>query len=599
MNREEPLNKKRIAQIARVVCVLAILAIITGCLGSRRQIDEQVSVEPDVVATAVEIGATAATAPQPTSTTLPQPPTTIKPTPLPEEVWVQWPPENPIAGSGEHIEVFRSGEYPLYVNISIEERIAISDVVARAEYLSAEMGARNVGGSYLPVVRYKFLMLEHLKGSSNSEVIVETTILEPLEWLEHQDALKTSGIVLGNHKHWYDREMVLMLLNSSRTHFSNPITDNSAIYVFAGPGNQHSDRFMVGSKENVAWFPATNGVAGSDNQQFITELLNGSASGTVSATMSLREFKQLVNRVDVRGSEQTDQTKLSECARRRYASGISSRQYEDPETLVEFAASSGAASGTVFHTSDDYGVEDWGYSIDFLTGDLGGVVVTEIIDDDEDPVNGYETRWSLNRPVPMGTYANYFKSTLSVEALIELSKSNPCFVEGEYSEMTLDELKAAQPESNDKWNITVTAPPDTVHEAFFDPGADGAAHGYEQDSYGRFEPATAEGIDFAVSKLTWQDGQVSMATTGSQTLSAHSIDFINLDGETVLSLPIDSTSAVEGVSGGYSWCVTEQPWKDGDLLMARIRLAGATGASSAGAPICLEPTATPNATSMP
>ena len=102
------------------------------------------------------------------------------------------------------------------------------------------------------------------------------------------------------------------------------------------------------------------------------------------------------------------------------------------------------------------------------------------------------------------------------------------------------------------WNIvvTVTAPAGTVAEAFVDPVAQGQA-----------VSATTTIGTFSYQGNTLR-ADLSVATVSNQT-----IDFIELDGDTRLSLAV---SAARNANGVLSWTVNKRPWESGDLLMARV-----------------------------
>ena len=54
--------------------------------------------------------------------------------------------------------------------------------------------------------------------------------------------------------------------------------------------------------------------------------------------------------------------------------------------------------------------------------------------------------------------------------------------------------------------------------------------------------------------------------------TGHILDFVELDGTVSLSLD-DVDAVVDRVNDTLSWTVAEQPWKDGDQLMVRVREA--------------------------
>ena len=126
--------------------------------------------------------------------------------------------------------------------------------------------------------------------------------------------------------------------------------------------------------------------------------------------------------------------------------------------------------------------------------------------------------------------------------------------------------------------ITVTAPDGVLHEAFFDPVADGAAVGADA-SNGQLEPASFEaggGTSTTIDSVTWESQQVRMEFSASAPPSGHHVVFIALDGTVALRLKIDdATVTVDGDGTALSWGVCSQPWEAGDKLMLRISESGA------------------------
>ena len=168
-------------------------------------------------------------------------------------------------------------------------------------------------------------------------------------------------------------------------------------------------------------------------------------------------------------------------------------------------------------------------------------------DDDTVPDNGYDHTLVLARPLPAGEY--------HVNDHMQHHDDFPCnFVPDTYS----------------KWTVTVTAPAGTVHEAFFDPVAIGAAVGADS-SNGVLKPAafTVGGASATITSLKWESGVVRMLNP-SASLAGHAIDFIALDGSVSLTLSFDNATQS---GGALTWSVADQPWQAGDLLMLRIRAA--------------------------
>ena len=121
--------------------------------------------------------------------------------------------------------------------------------------------------------------------------------------------------------------------------------------------------------------------------------------------------------------------------------------------------------------------------------------------------------------------------------------------------------------------VTVTAPPGTVHEAFFDPATTTAGVGYSAGtatSTGVLEPAgfSVRGRAITITGLTWQNGRVVLTLDrfGSW---LDGFSFIEPDGTVGLRLAeVDATK--DWAARTLTWEVSEQPWESGDELMMRM-----------------------------
>ena len=161
-----------------------------------------------------------------------------------------------------------------------------------------------------------------------------------------------------------------------------------------------------------------------------------------------------------------------------------------------------------------------------------------------------DNRVTITRPIPAGGY--------EVESHFQRVEWVPC---GYVPPPTI-------------WRYNFDSAADTLHEAFFDPVALGDAVGADGTS-GVLKPASFafDGVDAAIRRIIWNEGQVWMALSPHTTLPNHHIDFIALDGSVSLRLDFDNT--IESVDKDDEvailfWDVCVQPWQDGDLLMLRI-----------------------------
>ena len=121
------------------------------------------------------------------------------------------------------------------------------------------------------------------------------------------------------------------------------------------------------------------------------------------------------------------------------------------------------------------------------------------------------------------------------------------------------------------WTITVTAPDEVLHEAFFDPVTVGSAVAAD-DTNGVLKPASFEnsGVTTAITSIAWESSTVEMGVDPHDGLAGHHLDFIDLDGTVSLSLDV-ADATIDSTNKTLSWTVATQPWEDGDQLMLRVR----------------------------
>ena len=207
----------------------------------------------------------------------------------------------------------------------------------------------------------------------------------------------------------------------------------------------------------------------------------------------------------------------------------------------------GSAAGTeIFRQNFPSHYREPQYDRFWVTGPDAEQFQTSLDDDDTDPASGYDTIIVTARPLREGTYTFHHHWQHYSEI--------PCNVP--------DDIPS-------EWTVTVTAPSGTVHEAFFDPVAVGAAVGAD-GANGVLEPAafTVGGASATITSLKWESGVVTMELNPSASLAGHAVDFIALDGSVALTLSFDAATQS---GGSLTWSVAAQPWNAGDLLMLRVR----------------------------
>ena len=306
------------------------------------------------------------------------------------------------------------------------------------------------------------------------------------------------------------------------------------------------------------------GSAASDGSRFLLEAPDDVSArgplGTTSgqpATISISEMKALIVKLDQWREAGEGVDGYLECVRDsfvqdRYLNGYKERG-ESMKTTYDFYLDSGLPARTVMREPLPMAGKWW------IEGEDRALFAVE------------SGSLHTTRPLPTGEH-RFFSS-------YQMPESIPCNYHP-------DELRTKHENS-----VHVTAPTNTLHEAFFDPvdmdsatGAGGADGGLKPTSF-----TDESGAVTTIQRIEWESGMVELQLAGSgsgtdpQTdLADHHVDFIALDGTVALRLDFDD--AVEATDAGeltLTWGVCEQPWSAGDLLMLRISqsspdLTGAT-----------------------
>ena len=139
----------------------------------------------------------------------------------------------------------------------------------------------------------------------------------------------------------------------------------------------------------------------------------------------------------------------------------------------------------------------------------------------------------------------------------------------------------------DVFTVSVTSPPGTLHEAFFDPVTIGTTVGADATN-GVIDPDefTVGSDDYEIESIIWNDDdEVVLTLDDHVSLSGKTLYFIEPDGSIDTSLDV-SDATVNQTAATWTWSLTSAPWEDGDTLMLRIR-------NTSGRPTPVPPTATP------
>ena len=95
---------------------------------------------------------------------------------------------------------------------SLEERLLLSDVVARVRLISADGRALDGTNSYTAVLEFRFRVLEYLKGSGGAEVVAVTIDEDRYDTASAARAA-VPGMVAARDTRWDGREAIVFMLD--------------------------------------------------------------------------------------------------------------------------------------------------------------------------------------------------------------------------------------------------------------------------------------------------------------------------------------------------------------------------------------------------
>ena len=400
-----------------------------------------------------------------------------------------------------------------------------------------------VDGEYRAVQTFRFNVHEYLKGSGGSE-ITATARTFGTHGTEAQATEVARGSLAERDTSRDVHEAILFLWE--------PASNDAFQFLRSGP--YPSLHYTIDTLNRV-WLPSQNPLAyggGSSSPDDSSHLyLTEETLGAAPPTISLAKLRSEIAAVDalIAAGDGTDEYRDCVVEIWRYEhrwNGYLRGKPRDPQE-VEFQLRSGMPEGTVIHTTS---LAEPKYSKILIDGADKTLFRAVQIDDDDRPDNGYKMGDSTARPLPAGTYGyeSYSQDYIHV----------PCNF-FPYNTYVL-------------FKVVVTAPTGTLYEAFFDPVTVGEAIGADA-SDGVLKPASftdANSASATIHGIAWEAGSVKLKVSPHTGLEGHKLDFIELDGAASLSLQVNDAT-VDAANGTLSWEVSEQPWKDGDLLMVRIR----------------------------
>ena len=499
---------------------------------------------------------------------------------------------------------------------SLESNILESDVIARVSYLrkqsSSVLRPDTSYYAWTAMLEFRFTVHEYLKGTGPAEIggIVYMTFET-----ETQARLAAARIGAAHDSRWDSREAIVFLYSPSVEDVPGgaalPTTSDQYLFgrMIELTTQKSGEAYSVASAHRKLWLPAAetpsqgaSGAQGSaqtpDDKLFLLDApahagasgavpAHAGASGTVRVTLptiSQGSMKSKITALEAEANKggTPEYRKCVEISY-RYENNLRRRaELEGPFPHVRYTSDigSGLPAGTLVRDiGDESAPSESEVGLSWFKGPDKDLVTDMNVD--FTPYDGgtvrYRRRVVTTRPLPAGEYAPNPGGTWHGGVVC-----------------------ARYPAIADNYwviEITVTAPAGTLHEAFFDPVAIGAAVGAD-GANGVLKPAafTVGGASATITSLEWESGGVTMELDPSASLAGHAVDFIALDGSVSLTLSFDDATQS---GGALTWSVAAQPWNAGDLLMLRIRSANViiTPPTATPTPNTPLPTATPPAVS--
>ena len=442
--------------------------------------------------------------------------------------------------SADQIAVLASGVYVAFhgaATASIEERIFLSDIVVRADLITVADGALG------------FRAVEYLKGAGADEFLVRAA-------------------TKGRDPQWDGQEAVLFLSLPESGSQTGSSTGASAEFEFAdttefdygsptgGGATSYTGDLPEGytiDSRNPVWLPlqqgsgpGTDGATDGDSA-FITA--SDSVSGDAFPTISLADLRSKTAWVEggagIEGYDYCIRASLDDLRYDRDWEAYHGRPYLPVH--YEAQISSGSGRGKIVHLYSGT-LGDPSYDRVWVAGPDASQFSTQIVDDDDDPTNGYASSLTTARPLPAGTYR--------VMSHRQSHWYEPCGFRTQFHGL--------------EWTVTMTSPLGTLHEALFDPADLYPGVGFSPTAGALTGDAfSVGGKTTSIAGLRWEQGAIVLALDPFVPLDGRTLHLIAPDG--TIGLALSASSAVPDMSAGtLTWAAADRPWEVGDQLMLRI-----------------------------
>ena len=476
---------------------------------------------------------------------------------------------DPMATAEEAEQVIEvTGEIPVhnYGDPLIEQKIFEKDIIVKATMtsLSSEVVA-DADGNYSVVLKFNLDVNEYLKGTGPSSIVAVWVDGRP--YVTRDNAEQAEARTLTQRDDQWDNRAAIVFLYDGASGLGTSLDAQFQLpdHFLLALGHRYfeDDRYSLHSTRYKAWLPATGTGLTGDAQEFLLDV--PPPTGTAS-TITLGDLKSRIAAVTAEFDGGDGSEAYETCVEETYEIEQVIRYFREEEDTDAYDKSpqdsslaSGQPANTELHQRQNGGAypdtkaKTWfeGKDAALFTVAQGEPTPVDVDGDgtftaEADGIEFTET-FATARPLPAGEYE------------INRKEVWPRYLACNY---VLD----------NEWTITVDAPEDTLHEAFFDPVADGTAVAAD-DTNGVLKPAAftdADGAAATLERIEWESGTVKFELSSDDALAGHVVDFIELDGTVSLSLHADD-AMVDAANDTLSWSVASQPWHDGDQLMVRVR----------------------------
>ena len=468
---------------------------------------------------------------------------------------------------------------------SMPELILGSQVIARVRFNSVSQTTEllrygsqtsNPTELYAGALVITFDVMEYLKGSGGTQVRGVLVDGDSRRWTEAEARAAAGDLLAFREKKYDGRDAIVFLSKGPVVPRTQQVSDLYYLSLLRANGEL---AYTVDSRWAKAWLPAAappstrgrSAGASGNAQLFLTnapDSTNGVSSGGVSVrgtsgqsngqaeSMTLGELKTFIADLEAQVTAGGGTEDYRRCLIWKYdwLSRVEVLQASRAKANLPWvwqsqqSLASGSPAGSEVYEGGD------GLILDAASKDTeptwSDVAVLKSGQDAALFNHTWPLKATTTRPLPAGEYRFYWAEQSQLTALCD----------------AMPEVVKTQ----DEIVVTVTPPPNTLHEAFFDPVALTSGVGADS-SNGVLKPTSfsVDGTSTFITSLKWDNGSVVLTLSPHASLPNHKLDFIELDGS--ISLSLQTSSATEDTTAGtLTWTVTDQSWHDGDTLMLRI-----------------------------